>query len=120
MFDAFLADKDIVETLNAIILDRIYEVLMSSLEDRARRLESLGTTLGRELDEDMRRLKADLNEDMKKLRGDLRASLIRDFEREMASAQDCVQKKDLEGATFHRLLASFTNSTLRELESISG
>jgi hypothetical protein len=82
---------------------------MSSLEDRAKRLESLGIILGRELDDDMKRL-----------RGDLRASLIRDFEREMASAQDCIQKKDLEGATFHRLMASFTNSTLRELESGSG
>jgi len=71
---------------------------MSSLEDRAKRLESLGIILGRELDDDMRRLKTDLNEDMKRLRGDLRASLIRDFEREMASAQDCIQKRDLEGA----------------------
>ena len=93
---------------------------MSSLEDRAKRLESLGIILGRELDDDMKRLRADLNEDMKRLRGDLRASLIRDFEREMASAQDCIQKRDLEGATFHRLMASFTNSTLRELESGSG
>jgi hypothetical protein len=82
-----------------------YIHIMSSPEDRERKLSRLGRLFRRDLDVEIRREKANL-----------RMSLTQDFEREIALAETCVSQDDYSGALYHRMMADMAHRILKDLE----
>lgn len=81
----------------------------SNWSQREMKLLSLRSTLGTGIDDDLRRAA-----------NRLRDILIRDFERETASAVEFIERGDHTKAATHRAMAHAIHNTLRDLELMIG